>query len=106
MRRNERCACGSGKRHKHCCGGTHSEAVGMTDLKQAAQARMALEVRRHDAREHQRRLMQGLGRPIISWENGEHRFVPKYTRGVKIFCERQAGVPGLPPPATPPATPQ
>ena len=49
--------------------------TGQADLKQAAQARMALEVRRHDAREHQRRLMQGLGRPIISWENTGHRFV-------------------------------
>ncbi|MTD95449.1 hypothetical protein GIW81_14005 [Hyphomicrobium sp. xq] len=45
------------------------------NLKQAAQEHMALVARRHDAREHQRRLMQGLGRPIISWENSGHRFV-------------------------------
>ena len=31
-------------------------------------ARMQLEAARFEAREHQRRLMQGLGRPIISWE--------------------------------------
>jgi hypothetical protein len=39
-------------------------------------ARMQLELARHEAREHQRRLMQGLGRPIISWEDANGvRFV-------------------------------
>lgn len=36
---------------------------------------MLLAVRRHEAKEHRRRLMQGLGRPITSWEDGHHRFV-------------------------------
>lgn len=50
----------------------------MTDednIRQTAQARLALELRRRDAREHQRRLMQGLGNPIVSWVNAEHRCV-------------------------------
>ncbi len=38
-------------------------------------ARMQLEYARHEAREHQRRLMQGLGRPIISFENQGYRIV-------------------------------
>src|SRR5690349_7108040 len=32
--------------------------------------RMQLAFARQEAREHQRRLMQGLGRPIISWQDG------------------------------------
>jgi hypothetical protein len=36
---------------------------------------MQLEIARHEAREHQRRLMQGLGRPIISFENHGFRVV-------------------------------
>ena len=31
---------------------------------------------------------------------------PKYTRGVRMFCEKREGVPGLPPPATSPEMPQ
>jgi hypothetical protein len=39
-------------------------------------AQMQLELARYEAREHQRRLMQGLGRPIISWEDANGvRFV-------------------------------
>jgi hypothetical protein len=40
-----------------------------------AVARMQLEYARREAREHQRRLMQGLGRPIISFENHGYRVV-------------------------------
>ena len=36
---------------------------------------MQLELSRHEARERQRRLMQGLGRPIVSFENHGFRFV-------------------------------
>lgn len=36
---------------------------------------MTLQLARHEAREHQRRLMQGLGRPIISLENHGYRVV-------------------------------
>jgi hypothetical protein len=39
-------------------------------------ARMQLELARQEAREHQRRLMQGLGRPIVSWKDeNDFRFV-------------------------------
>ncbi|MBS0537087.1 MAG: hypothetical protein JSR72_23775 [Proteobacteria bacterium] len=39
-------------------------------------ARVQFEFARQEAREHQRRLMQGLGRPIISWQDGSGtRFV-------------------------------
>jgi hypothetical protein len=36
---------------------------------------MQLQLARHEAREHQRRLMQGLGRPIISFEDHGYRIV-------------------------------
>jgi hypothetical protein len=38
-------------------------------------AKKALLLARHDAREHQRRLMQGLGRPIISFKSNGYRVV-------------------------------
>lgn len=38
-------------------------------------AQMQFELARHEAREHQRRLMQGLGRPIISFEDHGNRIV-------------------------------
>jgi hypothetical protein len=54
-------------------------------------AQMQLEIARRDAREHQRRLMQGLGRPIVSWEdtNGV-RFVAvgmtvRWSKGWRTF---------------------
>jgi hypothetical protein len=40
-----------------------------------ALARIQLEAARQEAREHQRRLMQGLGKPIISFENHGYRVV-------------------------------
>jgi hypothetical protein len=38
-------------------------------------ARIQLEAARQEAREHQRRLMQGLGKPIVSFENQGYRVV-------------------------------
>jgi hypothetical protein len=43
-------------------------------------ARMRLELQRHEASEHQRRLMQGLGRQIISFESHGYRIVAVGTR--------------------------
>jgi hypothetical protein len=40
-----------------------------------ALARVQLEAARQEAHEHQRRLMQGLGKPIISFENHGYRVV-------------------------------
>ena len=31
---------------------------------------------------------------------------PKYTRGVRMLCEKREGVPGLPPPTSSPETPK
>ena len=47
----------------------------MTGPSPQALARMQLECARQEAREHQRRLMQGLGRPIVSFEDNGYRVV-------------------------------
>ncbi|MBK3666485.1 hypothetical protein JJE66_35395 [Bradyrhizobium diazoefficiens] len=47
----------------------------MTGPSPDALARIQLEAARQEAREHQRRLMQGLGKPIISFENHGYRVV-------------------------------
>jgi hypothetical protein len=73
--RNTPCPCGSGKKYKHCCekltAGT-SQAAGPTP---EAIAQMNVQFARHEAREHQRRMLQGLGRPIITFENNGYRVV-------------------------------
>lgn len=50
-------------------------SVKSSDGSRLPPAKVLLEMRRHEAKEHRRRLMQGRGRPITSWENGHHRFV-------------------------------
>ena len=62
--RNSPCHCGSGKRFKRCHGSPEHLEV------QQAAFRMG-----HEAREFQRREQQGLGKPIISTQVDEHRFV-------------------------------
>ena len=47
----------------------------MTGPSPEALARLQLEAARQEAREHQRRLMQGMGKPIISFENHGYRVV-------------------------------
>lgn len=47
----------------------------MTGPSPEALARIQLEAARQEAREHQRRLMEGLGKPIISFENHGYRVV-------------------------------
>jgi hypothetical protein len=68
--RNAPCLCGSGKKYKHCCGRLVSPGPQAEGPAPEAMAQMQLHIARHEAREHQRRLMQGLGRPIISFEDG------------------------------------
>jgi hypothetical protein len=74
--RNAPCPCGSGKKYKRCCG-----AIGPVAPPPQSQATpeiprdALLEFRRQEAREYQRRLMQGLGRPIISFESNGYRLV-------------------------------
>ncbi|WMJ02019.1 SEC-C domain-containing protein [Pseudomonas chlororaphis subsp. aurantiaca] len=62
--RNSPCHCGSGKKFKRCHGASEHVEV------QQAASRMG-----HEAREFQRREQQGLGKPIISTQLDEHRFV-------------------------------
>ncbi len=73
--RNEPCHCGSGKKYKRCCGGNASASTAQFHLSPEIQHRLNLEIGRHEAKEHRRRLMQGLGRPIISFEAHGHRLV-------------------------------
>jgi hypothetical protein len=73
--RNAPCTCGSGKKYKHCCGSVGLAATqsfrATPDVLQQAQ----LQLQRREAKEHQRRLMQGLGRPIISFDLHGYRVV-------------------------------
>ena len=53
-------------------------------------ARMSLEMQRHEAREHRRRLMQGLGRRIVSFESHGFRLVAignevRWSKGWRTF---------------------
>jgi SEC-C motif len=73
--RNTLCPCGSGKKYKHCCGKLSARAPQGSGPNPESIAQMRLELARHEAREHQRRLMQGLGRPIISFEDHGYRIV-------------------------------
>ena len=73
--RNALCPCGSGKKYKRCCGGTAVSTPTGFRLPPEIQQRLNLEMNRREAKEHRRRLMQGLGRPIISFESHGHRFV-------------------------------
>ena len=68
--RNSPCPCSSGKKFKHCCG---SFASNRPDPAVIAEAQRAFA--RRDAREYQRRLIQGLGRPIVSVESHGYRIV-------------------------------
>jgi len=71
--RNAPCPCNSGKKYKRCCGFTmqSSSSEPSADAFRFMQTQMA----RHDAIEYRRRLMQGLGRPIISVEHQGYRLV-------------------------------
>ena len=90
--KNQRCPCGSGLKFKHCC--KRSARRARSHSKRAAPKRRhlskaqpvqnsAAELKAHidllarqaEANEHQRRLMQGLGKPIISTTHGDFRFV-------------------------------
>ena len=77
--RNTPCLCGSGKKFKHCCGtlssGNRQQATAPSP---ETIAHMQLQLARQEAREYQRRLMQGLGRPISSFEDHQH--------GYRIVC--------------------
>ena len=72
--RNSPCSCGSGKKFKHCCGALDARTV--TDhLPPHLLSQLQLAAKRQEAREYRRRLMQGLGKPIISAEINGYRLV-------------------------------
>lgn len=74
--RNQTCPCGSGKKYKHCCGSHAAQAnSARTFDTNALEAAAQAELGKHEAREHRRRLIQGLGRPIISLEHQGYRVV-------------------------------
>jgi hypothetical protein len=74
--RNAPCPCGSGKKYKRCCGGIErATSAPQSQVSPQFPRDALLELRRQEAREHQRRLMQGLGRPIISFESNGYRLV-------------------------------
>ena len=90
IRRNTPCPCGSGKKYKHCCGKLSSDSHQETGPSKEAIAQMSLQFARHEAREHQRRLIQGLGRPIVSLENHGYRIVAvgkqlRWSKGWRTF---------------------
>ncbi len=73
LRRNEPCHCGSGEKYKHCHGAYSSSPHGRrtkVDL-----SNIFTQLRRHESREEMRRIQQGLGRPIISIVQHQHRMV-------------------------------
>ena len=75
--RNQICPlCDSGLKYKRCCG-SHARVKPAKISPQSAevQQRFAVEISRHNAHEHQRRLMQGLGRPIVSFSSHGYRLV-------------------------------
>ncbi len=73
--RNAPCPCGSLKKYKRCHG-----SVAMLDgldfhPSPEIMQLLNLQVRRHNAKEHRRRLMQGLGRPILAFESDGYRII-------------------------------
>lgn len=70
--RNSPCPCGSGLKYKRCCG-----SISRTALLPAPEIlqMMKLASQRIEAQEYRRQLMQGLGRPIISFESNGYRCV-------------------------------
>jgi hypothetical protein len=73
--RNALCPCGSGKKFKRCCGALSTPATCEQGPSADILSRLRLEAQRHEAKEHRRRLMHGLGRPIISFEAQGYRLV-------------------------------
>jgi len=71
--RNAPCPCNSGQKFKRCCGFTMQSSTSAPSAE--AFRLMQMQMAHHDATEHRRRLMQGLGRPIISVEHQGYRLV-------------------------------
>jgi hypothetical protein len=74
QRRNAPCECGSGRKHKHCHGKLTSGADDSRPSEDALEA-MRRQMDSVNAAEYRRRLMHGLGRPIVSFEANGFRIV-------------------------------
>lgn len=89
--RNERCDCGSGKKYKHC----HGKLTSANDESRPSEADIAAIQRQAEsinAAEYRRRLMHGLGRPIVSFERNGFRFVQvgneiRYSQSWNTFAD-------------------
>ena len=76
--RNDPCFCGSGRKFKHCHGGSQyalPNVIASANLERQILAEGRRQLERHKTRELQRQKQQGLGRPIISVEHKGYRFV-------------------------------
>ena len=90
QRRNELCACGSGRKYKHC----HGKLTSADNSRPSAEAVEAMR-RQMDginAAEYRRRLMHGLGRPIVSFEANGFRIVAvgmevRWSRNWRTFAD-------------------
>lgn len=73
--RNAPCPCGSGSKFKKCCGVPSKAQETPFELPPELREAIQFEADQFNAKEHRRRLMQELGRPIISFEHQGYRFV-------------------------------
>lgn len=76
--RNSPCPCGSGKKHKRCCGNplkTQRSMDAKTSDIDAIAARAQEALREHQAVENVRQQQQGYGKPILSWQDHGYRLV-------------------------------
>jgi len=91
QRRNEICACGSGRKYKHCHGKLTSTADDSRPPEDALKA-MRRQMDSINAAEYRRRLMHGLGRPIVSFEANGFRIVAvgmevRWSKNWKTFAD-------------------
>ncbi|MBK8457452.1 MAG: SEC-C domain-containing protein [Phyllobacteriaceae bacterium] len=80
--RNQKCPCGSGLKFKRCHG-RHPDSPMRAHLKKSIEEELKIQSQRSDAKEIQRRLMQGAGKPIISVVHNGTRFVAVGSRLLK-----------------------
>lgn len=71
--RNAPCPCGSGKKYKRCHGNPSNEKIAVEPVIPPPQMKAMLEQLK--AKELTRTKQQGLGKPIISTDMGEHKMV-------------------------------
>jgi hypothetical protein len=69
------CPCGSGEKFKRCCGAPAASTAEPPKAAREIISHQLLEMRRLEAKDHRRRLMQGFGQPIISGELQGYRRV-------------------------------